>query len=69
MNERTIQDIAGTLPENSRNSFVDLKSQKNSKKDRPKKVLFSLKADMLYFEYKSVQVFAASISCSPITFI
>ena len=40
-------NIAGRLPKNSRNSFVDLQSQKNSKKDRPKKFVFSLKADML----------------------
>ena len=44
------QNIAGRLPENSRNSFVDLQSQKNSKEDRPKKFVFSLKADMLYFD-------------------
>ena len=47
-------NIAGRLPENSRNSFVDLQSQKNSEKDRPKKFGFSFKADMLYFDYKSV---------------
>ena len=29
--------IAGRLSENRRNSFVDLQSQKNSKKHRPKK--------------------------------
>ena len=28
------KNIAGRLPENSRNSFVDLQSQKNSKKDQ-----------------------------------
>ena len=43
-------NIAGRLPENSRNSFVDLQSQKNIKRDRPKKFVFSLKADMLYFD-------------------
>ena len=33
--------MAGRLPENSRNSFVDLQSQKkNSKKDRPKNSSF-----------------------------
>ena len=41
---------AGRLPENSRNRFVDRKSKKNSKKDRPKKFVFSLKADLLYFD-------------------
>ena len=40
-------NIAGRFPENSRNSFVDLQSKKNSKEDRPKKLVFSLKADML----------------------
>ena len=49
-----IENIAGRLPENSSNSFVDLQSQENSKKDRPKKFVFSLKADMLYSDYKSV---------------
>ena len=35
------KNIAGRLPEKSRNSFADLKSQKiNSKKDRPKKSSF-----------------------------
>ena len=48
-------NIAGRLPENNRNSFVDLQSQKkNSKKDRPKKFVISLKADMQYFDLKSV---------------
>ena len=42
-----IQNIAGILPENSRNSFVDIQSQKNIKKDRPKKSVFSFKADLL----------------------
>ena len=44
------ENMAGRLPENSRNRFVDLQSQKNSKKDEPKKKVFSLKADMLYFD-------------------
>ena len=44
------QNIAGRLPENSRNRFVDRQSKKNSKKDRPKKFVFSLKADLLYFD-------------------
>ena len=52
-NDRKIYNIADRLPEDSRNSFVDLHSQ-NSKKDRPKKSVFSLKADMLYFDWKSV---------------
>ena len=43
------KNIAGRLPENSRNSFVDLQSQKNSQKGR-KKFVFSLTADMLYFD-------------------
>ena len=37
------------MSEKSRNSFVDLQSQKNSK-DRPKKLVLSLKADMLNFD-------------------
>ena len=52
--EQNFLNIAGRLPENSRNCFVDLQSQTNSKKDRPKKFVFSLKADMLYFDSKSV---------------
>ena len=41
-------NIAGRLPENSRNSFVDLQSQKKTvKKTDQKKLVFSLKADML----------------------
>ena len=48
------KNIAGRLPENSRNRFVDRQSKKNSKKDGPKKFVFSLKADLLYFDYKSV---------------
>ena len=31
-----IKNIAGRLPENIRNSFVDLQSLKHSKRDRPK---------------------------------
>ena len=62
--DKKLLNIAGRLPENSRNSFVDLQSPINSKRDRPKN---SLKAYMLYFDYRAV--FAASISCSQITFI
>ena len=54
-------NIAGKSPENSRNSFIDLQSKKNSKKDRPKKFVFSLEVDMLYSDQKPGQVFAASI--------
>ena len=36
------KNIAGRLPENSRNSFVDLESQKHIKKDRPKKFAYYL---------------------------
>ena len=35
-----VNNIAGRLPEDSGNSFVDLQSKKNSKKDRPKKSSF-----------------------------
>ena len=46
-----ITNVSGRLPENSRNSFVDLQSQKNRQtKDRQKKFVFSLKNDMLYFD-------------------
>ena len=38
------------IAKNSRNRFVDRQSKKYSKKDRPKKFVFSLKADLLYFE-------------------
>ena len=41
------KNIAGRLPENSRNSFADLQSQK---KQQTKKFVFSLKADLLYFD-------------------
>ena len=34
------KNIAGGLPEISRNNFIDLQSQKNSKKDRPKNSSF-----------------------------
>ena len=48
--ESNYKNIAGRLPENSRNRFEDRQSKKNSKKDRPKKFVFSLKADLLYFD-------------------
>ena len=47
--EKSDKKIAGRLPENSRNRFVDRPSKKNSK-DRPKKFVFSLKAALLYFD-------------------
>ena len=47
-------NIAGRLPENSRNRFVDRHSKKTVKKTDQKKFVFSLKADMLYFDLKSV---------------
>ena len=50
LRKNPIQNIAGRLPENSRNSFVDLRSQKKNSKDRPKKFVFSLIADMLNFD-------------------
>ena len=43
------KNIVGRLPENSRNSFVDLRSQKSGKR-LTKKFVFSLQADMLYFD-------------------
>ena len=49
--EKKRQNIAGRLPENSRNTFVDRQSnKKKQKKDRPKNFVFSLKADLLYFD-------------------
>ena len=51
---RPTTNIAGRLPENSRNRFVDLHSKKTVKKTDQKKIVFSLKADMLYFDLKSV---------------
>ena len=54
LHERDKQDIAGRFPENSRNRFVDRQSKQNSKKDRPKKFVFSLKVDLIYFDLKSV---------------
>ena len=49
--QQTIKrNIADRLPENSRNRFVDRQSKKNSKKDRPNTFVFSLKADLLYFD-------------------
>ena len=44
-----IKNIAGRLPENRRSRFVDLQSQKKQLW-QTKKFVFSLKADMLYFE-------------------
>ena len=44
-----IKNINGRLPENSRNSFVDLQSKKTVKKT-DQKIVFSLKADMLHFD-------------------
>ena len=48
------KNIASRLPENNRNRFVDRQSKKTVKKDRPKIFVFSLKADLLYFDLKSV---------------
>ena len=48
--QKIAKNIVGRLPENSRNSFVEMQSQENSTKDRPKKFVFSLKADLLYFD-------------------
>ena len=43
------RNIASRLPENSRNSFVDLQSKKTVKR-QTKKLAFSLKAEMLNFD-------------------
>ena len=50
--------IDNRLPQNSRNSFVD------QHKKLAKKKLPLLKAEMLFFDLKSVQLIAASISFS-----
>ena len=44
------ENIAGRLPENSRNRFVDRQSKKTVKKTDQKNFVFSLKADLLYFD-------------------
>ena len=45
------ENIAGRLPENSRNRFVDRQSKKKTaKKTDQKKFVSSLKADVLYFD-------------------
>ena len=49
LNNQRYVNIAGRLPENSRNRFVDRQSKKHSKK-QTKKIVFSLKADLLYFD-------------------
>ena len=46
LNKNKSNNIAGRLPENSRNRFVDRQSKKTVKKDRPKKFVFSLKTDL-----------------------
>ena len=43
LNRLKSANIAGRLPENSRNRFVDRPSKKNSKKDRPKNSSFHWK--------------------------
>ena len=62
------KNIAGRLPENSRNSFVKLRSQKDSKRNiwafNKKNFLVFL----LHFYEDPVNFIAASNSCSQITF-
>ena len=62
------QNIAGSLPEDGRNRFVDLPLEVK-KTDQNRNSSFSLGAEMVYFEYESVYVIAASINCSQITLI
>ena len=50
-NDRKIYNIADRLPEDSRNSFVDLHSQ-NSKKDRPKKIRLFIEGRYVIFRLK-----------------
>ena len=49
---QNIGNIAVRLSENSRNSFVDLQSQKDKK--RKTKINFSLNGEILHFDYESV---------------
>ena len=56
-------NIAGTLPKKSRNSFVDLHFSKTRESNRRKK-----DGEILSFDSESVQLIAASISCSQIAF-
>ena len=63
------QNIAGSLPENGRNRFVDLQSQEVKQTDQERNLSFSLRAEMVYFDYESVYVIAASINCSQTTSI
>ena len=63
------ENIAGRLPENGSNRFADLQSQEIKKTDQNRNLSFSLRAEMVYFDYESVFVIAASINCSQITFI
>ena len=44
-------NLAGGLPDNSRNSFADLQSQKDVKRNRPKWKHF-LNAELLHFKNK-----------------
>ena len=44
------KNIAGRLPENSGNRFVDRQSKKTVKKADQKKIVFWLKAYLLYFD-------------------
>ena len=63
------QNIAGSLPENGRNRFVDLQSREVKKTDQKRNLSFSFRAEIVCFDYKSVYVIAASINCSQTTSI
>ena len=58
-------NIAGRLPEYSRNSVVDLQP----KKQRKTKNFFSLNAEMIYFDKEPDALIASSSSCSKKTTI
>ena len=54
--------IAGRLPENSRNSFLDLQSRKNSKKDKPKNSLFFEGWDVIFWLRVCISYFCLLIN-------
>ena len=51
--QNQVTNIAGRLPENNHNNWVDLQSKKTVKKTDQKIHLF-MKADILYFDRNSV---------------
>ena len=64
---REVLNIAGRLPENRGSSFVDLQTQKDSKRNRTNKFDL-LNAQRLHIDSESVKLIFASNSCSQINF-